>query len=268
MRAPSAHFPKNAFLLSCALIALTWLGAPAAADDGCPQSGSPIVTDRPDVANSSMVVPAGSLQSENGLNLSVRGGGQILDGTNSRLRWGVAPCLELLLDLPTYFAALRGQAGSGFSDVAPAVKWQLRPLPGEINLSVTAGLGLPTGTPAVAGPGVQPYLQVPWSRELGSGWGVSGMVTAFFFPSDPNNRLTTESTFVLEKSVSDRADLFVEYVGDYPERGAPRLLLNSGAMYRLTPTQQIDLHVAFGLDRNAPAVVFGVGYSFRIDRLQ
>jgi hypothetical protein len=56
-------------------------------------------------------------------------------------------------------------------------------------------------------------------------------------------------------------------VGDYPERGASQFLLNSGATYRITRTQQIDFHVAFGLNNNAPHYIFGLGYSFRFDGL-
>ena len=44
-------------------------------------------------------------------------------------------------------------------------------------------------------------------------------------------------------------------------------LFNSGGLYRLSPTQQIDFHVAFGLNHNAPDYIVGVGYSFRIDGL-
>ena len=40
-----------------------------------------------------------------------------------------------------------------------------------MELSVTAGAGLPTGATRINGPGVQPYLQFPWSHELGNGWG-------------------------------------------------------------------------------------------------
>jgi hypothetical protein len=114
---------------------------------------------------------------------------------------------------------------------------------------------------------VQPYLQFPWSRDLRDGWGVSGMVTTFFFPSDPNNKLITEATFVLEKDVGDRADVFIEYVGDYPDHAGPSHLINSGATYRLTRTQQIDFHLGFGLNHNAPSYIFGIGYSFRLDSL-
>jgi hypothetical protein len=253
------------------LIAVLWsagLGAvPAQAETTCPETDSDIATDRPDVTNSSLVVPAGSLQSENGINLTARGSARVVDGTNSRLRLGVAPCLELLLDLPTYFGALRGQAASGFSNVAPAVKWQVGPLPGDIDLSVTAGIGLTTGTTRVTGHGAQPYLQLPWSRELGDGWGISGMVTAFFFPSESKAKLTTEPTLVLEKALGGRADVFIEYVGDYPAHAGPSHLFNSGGAYRLTPTQQIDFHVGFGLNNAAPSYVLGVGYSIRFDGL-
>ncbi len=97
---------------------------------------------------------------------------------------GIAPCFELLVDLPTYFANLRGPGNSGFSDVAPALKWQVSPIPGKIDLSLVFGMALPSGTAVIAGRGVQPYLQMPWSCELHDGWGLSGMLTEFFRPSE------------------------------------------------------------------------------------
>ena len=239
----------------------------AAAADGCPKEGDAIATDRPDVTNSSIVVPVGSLQSENGVNFSARDGAGVLDGTNTRLRLGVAPCVELLVDLPTYFAAVRGSATSGFSDVAPAVKWQISPVPGKVDFSAVVGVALPTGTTDIAGRGAQPYMQFPWSWELHDGWGLSGMVTEFIRPSDPTSKLVTQTTFVIEKKVSEKASLFVEYVGYYPDHSGPSQLINSGGMYRLTPTQQIDFHVAFGLNHDAPNFIFGLGYSFRMDGL-
>jgi hypothetical protein len=72
---------------------------------------------------------------------------------------------------------------------------------------------------------------------------------------------------VIEKKVTERASLFVEYVGDYPANGSPAQLVNSGGLYRLTPTQQVDFHVALGLNHNAPSYVVGVGYSLRFDDL-
>ena len=76
-----------------------------------------------------------------------------------------------------------------------------------------------------------------------------------------------ETTFAIEKKVTERASLFLEYVGDYPENSSSSQLLNSGGLYRLSPTQQVDFHVAFSLNHNAPSYIVGVGYSFRIDGL-
>src|SRR6202051_2425941 len=252
---------------TCLLSALAILASVEARADACPTAKDEIATDRPDVTNSSLVVPTGSLQNENGVNFSVRDGGRTIDGTNSRWRLGVAPCLELLVDMPTYFDNIRAPGSSGFSDVAPAIKWQVSPIPGKIDVSLTAGLALPTGAVDIAGRGVQPYLQMPWSWELHDGWGLSGMLTEFFRPSDLTAKGITETTFVIEKKMTERASLFAEYVGDYPENAGPSQLLNSGGVYRLSPTQQGDFHVAFGLNHNAPSYIFGVGYSFRIDGL-
>jgi hypothetical protein len=261
--------PVSAGKLAIVLMTLpVHFSAITAKADSCPSAKDEINTDRPDVTNSSLVVPAGSLQIENGVNLSARDGGQLVDGANTRLRAGIANCLEFLVDTPTYFANVRGPANSGFSDVAPALKWQISPVPGKVDLSAVFGVALPTGSASIAGPGAQPYLQFPWSWELRSGWGLSGMFTEFFRPSDPTSRLITETTFVIEKRVTERASLFVEYVGDYPENGSPAQLLNSGGLYRFSPNQQVDFHVAVGLNRNAPSYIVGVGYSVRFDELR
>ena len=58
------------------------------------------------------------------------------------------------------------------------------------------------------------------------------MDTAFFFPSEPVNKLTIETTVSFEKEIGEHADVFIEYVGDYPERGPSPIFLNSGGSYR------------------------------------
>ena len=44
-------------------------------------------------------------------------------------------------------------------------------------------------------------------------------------------------------------------------------MFKSGGAYRLSPTQQIDFHIAVGLNRYAPVYVIGLGYSLRLDGL-
>jgi hypothetical protein len=248
--------------LGAVLVAL-----PCAAGATCPDSASAIATDRPDVTNSSLVLPAGSLQLENGVNRQVRAGAATIDGTNSRLRVGVQDCTELLVDLPNYAGPTRGAAPAGFYDLAPAIKHQLDMLPGDVVLSATAGLGLPTGSAKVVPRGDNPYLQFPWSRALADGWGLSGMVTGFWFPHRNGAAPTVEPTFVVGRELGADAELFVEYVGDIAPNAPASQLINTGGALRLTPTQQVDFHAGFGFAGDAPRWFVGIGYSLRFDGL-
>jgi hypothetical protein len=259
--------PATRYLCNFLFAAIVTLTVAEARGEGCPTPQEEIATDRPDVTNSSIVVPAGSFQSENGINARAQDGGRTIDATNTRWRLGVAPCLEFLVDVPTYLASVKAPGISGWTDVAPAVKWQISPIPVKIDLSITMGVALPTGTAEVAGRGAQPYVQFPWSWELHNGWGLSGMFTEFFRPAESTARQISETTFVIDKELSEKMRVFVEYVGDYPRDKSSSQLINSGAAYRLTPTQQIDFHIAFGLNHNAPSTIVGAGYSFRIDGL-
>ena len=58
------------------------------------------------------------------------------------------------------------------------------------------------------------------------------MFTQFWFTGQKSNAIS-EVTFVVEGEVGAYVDLFVEYVGDYPNHGAPRQFINSGAEYGL-----------------------------------
>jgi hypothetical protein len=150
--------------------------------------------------------------------------------------------------------------------MSPALKWQFNLPQSRLDLSATAGAVLPTGTNAISGPGVQPYLQIPWSYDLSGGWALTGMETNFFMPASVV-KYTYQSTLAIEKEFAERAFVFVEYVGTFPASGGSAQLINSGAGYRLDDNHQIDFHLGFGFDRNAPAYIVGVGYSFRVDGL-
>jgi hypothetical protein len=163
-----------------------------AADDPCPTDIYEIATDRPDVTNSSLAVPFGSLQAENGIDWSVRHGSNAVDGTNTRLRLGVAHCTEFLIDVPGYFDSFSGsQQPSGFSDIVASVKRQL-PVPFGFDLSATAGLGFPSGSSNISGLGYQPYIQFPWSHEIDQRWGMAGMLTLTWFPGEAARNPTFE----------------------------------------------------------------------------
>jgi hypothetical protein len=129
-------------------------------------------------------------------------------------------------------------------------------------MSATAGLGFPSGTNKVSGPGYQPYVQFPWSQGIEDGWGVDGMITVTWHPSEPLRNPTFEPTFSLEKEFGPSVDMFVEYVGDYSHQ-RPLQLVDGDGEWRFTRTQQFDFHIGVGLNNSTVDHYFGLGYSVR-----
>ena len=257
---------RSAFAVALFVLTLTACPSVTFAADGCPNSADEISTDRPDVTNSSLVVPYGSLQVENGVDETRRQGSNVVSGTETRLRLGVAQCTEVLADVPTYFYSLNGRASSGFSDLVVSVKRQL-PVPLGFHLSATGGLGFPTGASRVSTHGYDPYIQIPWSRRITDDWSLHGMFTVTWFTSQHRINPTFEPTLSLERALGPAGDLFVEYVGEYPNHARPSQILDAGGSWRVTRVQQLDFHVGFGLNSSSPNHFFGIGYSFRLDGL-
>jgi hypothetical protein len=230
----------------------------------------PIATDRPAVTNSSVVVPSGSLQAENGFLDTYRQGQSTVDGPETLLRFGIATRTELRFNVPDYYYDLSscGGPGSGFGDSVFGVKEQLGPTPGGFDVSATLLLSFPTGARGVSSGAYDPGLQVAWSRGLSSKWTAAGMLSLYGPTQDHVRNLTGESTILLDRQFTRPWDAFVEYVGDFPERGGSRQLLHFGTALKLGKRQQqLDFHFGVGLTPAAVDHFIGVGYSFRFQAL-
>ena len=95
-----------------------------------PDSEPTISTDRPSVANSSVVVPKGYLQFENGLLITKTQSSYVFDLPETNLRFGLLDKTELRFSVPDYYHTLSGNSSiSGFGDSAIGVKQQFGPLP-------------------------------------------------------------------------------------------------------------------------------------------
>jgi hypothetical protein len=221
------------------------------------------------VTDSSVVVPPGSLQAENGFAETVSQGQRTFDGPESLVRFGVASKTELRLTAPDHF----GQVGhlatiSGFGDIAIGVKQQLGPTPGGFDVSLVVSLSLPAGAGAISSHSYDPSVQLPWSRTLSSKWTAAGMLSVYSPTQQGRRNATGETTFLMDRLLTKRWDAFVEYAGDFPLQGTPRHLAHFGTAYRPTPHQQLDLHVGVGLSTAAVDHFIGVGYSFRLQAFQ
>jgi hypothetical protein len=232
------------------------------------QSGdSEIVTDRPDITESAIVVPAASLQFENGVTWTAVHGSQTIDLSESLVRLGIFRKTEVRLGAPNFSRALFGIGESGFGDLSLGLKQQLGPLPGGVDLSVIAAVSLPSGRRGISSGGFDPFIKLPWSKELPGGWSFGGMQSLFWNTDNGTRNNVWEPTFYLERQITKPLDAFAEYAADYAQRVESKHVVHFGAAFKLNPANQLDLHFGFGLNHATPSRFFAVGYSFRIDRL-
>jgi hypothetical protein len=226
--------------------------------NACAQTApSPINTDRPAFADSSVVVPLHSLQIENGFLNTLSSGQQSFDLPETLLRFGLFDKTELRLTVPDYYYDL---PASGWSDTVLGVKQQLGPIHG-FDVSVVISLSFPTGSRGITSHGYDPSIQLPWSHSLSKNWTAAGMLSVYWPTQGASRNTNGQVTLLFDRQLTMPWDGFVEYVGDFPERGGPQHILHFGTSYKLTLNQQVDFHFGFGLSSAAPTHFIGVGYS-------
>jgi hypothetical protein len=222
-----------------------------------------------------VVVPKGSFQAENGILITSDQGQRSIDGPETSLRFGITGNTQLRFSVPDYYHDLvsTNGIGSGFGDLTVGMKQQLGPA-GGFDVSVIIFLSNPTGASAVSSHGYDPGLQLPWSRKLSDKWSAAGQF-ALYWPTQPDGstqrnvrNLTGESTFLLDLQLTKPADAFIEYAGDFSQRGGPRHLLHFGTAYKITPRNQLDVHYGIGLSSAAINHFIGFGYSFRFQAIR
>jgi outer membrane putative beta-barrel porin/alpha-amylase len=241
---------------------------PTAACFNQASSTSEIVTDRPDITESSVVIPVGSLQVENGITWSADHGAQTVDLSETLIRVGLLQRTEIRFTPPNYVGGLTGNPpSSGFGTPSVGLKEQLGPLPGAFDLSVIVGSSFPLVSDNGSGHRFSPFVKLPWSHSLSSGWSIGGMQSLFDGTDELPRKLILESTLYVEREVAKDSDVFLEYGADYGDRERSRQVLHVGAAHRIARRQQVDFHFGFGLTHGAPTHFFAAGYSFRIDHL-
>src|SRR5688572_16888449 len=97
----------------------------------------PIVTDRPDFTESSVVVPLRRLQLETGFTQSWAAGSKSFTAPEALFRYGIAQKLELRVGLPNWTLQRDGSTSqTGWSDLYLGTKLQLGPTPSGIDAAI------------------------------------------------------------------------------------------------------------------------------------
>ena len=156
---------------------------------------SPIATDRPAVTDSSVAVPSGSVQAENGVQIATASGQRTFDGPESLVAFGLTDATELRFTVPDYSYAA---SASGFRDLALGVKQQLGHTQSGFDVSLVLFLSFPTGATAVSSHGYDPGMQLPWSQKISANWTAAGMLSTYWLTQCGARNLTGETTFLFE----------------------------------------------------------------------
>ncbi len=240
------------------------LTLPATAQPCGSNAQSTIATDRPQITSSSVVVPCGSLQFENGFLETSNGGQRTYDFPETSVRFGIANKTELRLAVPDYFHNAETASGftSGFGDMSLGFKQQLGPTHG-FDISLIPAVSMPTGANLISSHGYDPSVQLPWSHSLTKNWTVAGMFSVAWPTESARRNVTGQSSVYFDRQLTQPWDAWVEYSGAFPQRGGPEHIIDFGTSYKPTPHQQLDFHCSFGLSAAAPDHSIGVGYSVR-----
>jgi len=226
---------------------------------------SAIATDRPQITSSSVVVPCGSLQFENGFQETANAGQRSFDLPETAVRFGIAGKTELRFATPDYFVNDDTASGfaNGFADLTLGMKQQLGPTRGRFDVSLIPSVSFPTGAKLISSHGYDPTVQLPWSRSLTKNWTAAGMFSLMWPTQGARRNLTGQSSLYFDRQLTPSWDAYVEYSGAFPQRGGPQHVIDFGTAYKPTPHQQLDFHCGFGLSAASPDHSIGFGYSVR-----
>ncbi|MBC8065844.1 MAG: transporter [Chlorobia bacterium] len=229
-----------------------------------PNSG-PIVTDRPDFTESSLVVPLRSIQLESGLTYErTNRQNRALNGPEVLLRFGLAERLELRVGLPNYnrIESTSSSDSEGLDDTYVGAKIQLGPICNDIGLALIPAVSIPTGRKGIRSEAWSPELKVVFSKGLGI-YSLSGMIYAAWIEEDGEKRTPLQTTLSLGIPIKEGLGMFTEYILDVKKDSEPAHTFHTGFTFQPKPNRQFDIHFGFGLSPNAPDFFIGAGYSHR-----
>lgn len=249
---------------------LSWILIGTASLCGQDQASAPsapptITTDRPAITDSSSVAPKSYLLLENGLAETGSQGQRSFDFPETLVRFGLSSKAEFRFAVPDYFqnSNVERNFASGWGNLSLGVKQQLVASSESFDASVIVMLSFPTGAKTISSHGYDPQFLLPWSHPISKNWTTAGMFALSWPTQGATRNLIGQPSFLFDRQITNRWDAFIEYAGDFPQRGTPQHLLHLGTAFKITPNQQIDFHVGFGLSSAAVDHLIGFGYSLQ-----
>ncbi len=208
-----------------------------------------IITDRPDIAESSRTVGAQAIQLEIGVDTSNFGSVTF----PTKFRYGIIDPLEVHLE-----SGIVGidDSGANSADIDVGGKWHIFESH-PVSMGLLAAVTAPLASDAVL---LRPTLAVDLDLGfLGIGTNIGADIPV-------TERDTSDDVLrfaaALGVGVTERIGVFAEVFGNLPIGSELILGLDAGGTFALNPTNQLDLYVR--LDDVANSQVFGLGAGYSV----
>lgn len=268
LAARSKHVIKTSVSL-LTLLALTLLTPLAQAEEE-----DVIVTDRPDVVESSFTVGKGRFQIEAGFGIATDkrtpGTKETAQFIPTLLRYGATENLEIRLETENHQKIKSETAGvtnsiNGMSDIALGIKWHSHDPQGMMpSVAWIAHVDLPTGAAAFKGRGARPSLRTVMEWEFANEISV-GIMPGIISQTNATDRYVAGILVgTVGKEWTEKFRTFVEIAGQEiatAKNGGSYVTFDFGGAYLVNNTLQLDASVQLGANDNTPNQSWAIGVS-------
>lgn len=251
------------------IVTVLFVVAPAAAA----AAPAPLVTDRPDVTESAVVIPGKTVQIETGYSFSDNDEAGVTTRAAgfpvTLLRVGLDGKVELRFEWPGLLGERVETGGtvletSGAGMPALGAKIRLRS-----DLALLVDATVPAGSRAFRSDRIEPQMRLAGARgltdRLGLGWN-AGVVS--YTSDDLHTHAAGRYSVSLGWSVADRTGVFFEAFGRVPLAGPDPTTasFDTGVTFQTSGNVQLDASIGRGLSDHADDWFVGAGISFRLPR--
>lgn len=225
----------------------------------------PLITDRPDATESSVLIPKNYFQLEAGSQISNGNLQKDITFGTALLRVGVLDNLEVRLGLDYSGSRFKNDFSedtNSFSPILLGVKVGIAKEQGlRPEMAILSHLSLPYLSNELTTSGID--FRLAFSHTLSERSGLSYNLGALW--DGANNGLQYIYTISYGYSITSNLGWYGEIYGDIPENTMATHYIDSGFTYKLATNFQLDAYIGKALN-NDPSLIVGGGFSYRLPK--
>lgn len=227
-----------------------------------------ISTERPSAGPSADLIPAGSLQSEEGSNLSLQHHTYTLDLPEDLVRYGITDRLEFRVQSNNAIAQHTNTGGFGPWSSQDAI------LSGKVLIgtpnhvlprSAIFSLSVPSGGQDQTSGSYDPGAMIVWTQSLPKNYALEEVAGATLTTINGARRAFWYPSIGVTHNITEAFGAFAEYAPSILANGDFLYIVDGGLTLASTPTRQVDLRVGYQHDSAGSHTLLSFGYSFRLD---